>query len=160
MGCQFTVFHVVLYQPEIPPNAGNVIRMCANSGCRLHLIEPLGFSLDTKALRRAALDYRQLSGVATHADWAVFLERMPKTRIFAFSTKHRRLYTDVAYQADDTLVFGPETRGLPETVRSAIPEQQRLCVPMRPGNRSLNLANTVAVVVYEAWRQNGFSGAG
>ncbi len=152
------MFNVVLYEPEIPPNTGNVIRLCANTGCRLHLIEPLGFSLNEKQLKRAALDYREMSGVSTYSNWDEFLERSPQQRVFTFSTKHTRRYTEPDYQPADTFLFGAETRGLPDAVRRSVPDTQRLTVPMRPDNRSINLANTVAVIVYEAWRQHEFEG--
>ena len=152
------MFEVVLFQPEIPPNTGNVIRLCANSGCRLHLIEPLGFSLEDRRLRRAGLDYREYATVRTWADWGAFLAERPPGRLVAFSTRHRRLYTDFGYRPGDLLLFGSESAGLPRAVREAAAPGCRLTLPMRPGNRSLNLSNSVAVAVYEGWRQLGFAG--
>jgi tRNA (cytidine/uridine-2'-O-)-methyltransferase len=152
------MLHVVLYQPEIPPNTGNIIRLCANTGARLHLIEPLGFRLDDRELRRAGLDYREYAEVRTYPDLAAFLSACRPARVFAFSTRAQRHYSEAAYRADDALLFGPETRGLPPEILEGLPEEQRLRLPLRPGNRSLNLANAVAVAVYEAWRQNSFAG--
>ena len=152
------MLHVVLYQPEIPPNTGNVIRLCANSGARLHLIRPLGFELDHAKLRRAGLDYHEFAAVNVHEDLDAFVAAAQPGRLFALSTRARTLYTSVQFARDDAVVFGPETRGLPQTLLEALPAQQRLRLPMRPHNRSLNLSNAVAVVVYEAWRQLGFAG--
>jgi tRNA (cytidine/uridine-2'-O-)-methyltransferase len=152
------VFHIVLFQPEIPPNTGNVMRLAANTGMRLHLIEPLGFRLEDKELKRAGLDYREWAEVRTYPDLAAFWETVRPARLFAFSTRAARLYTEVHYRADDALLFGPETRGLPPEVLAPLPPDQRLRLPLRPNNRSLNLSNAVAVAVYEAWRQNGFAG--
>jgi tRNA (cytidine/uridine-2'-O-)-methyltransferase len=152
------MFHVVLYQPEIPPNTGNIMRLCANTGARLHLIEPLGFRLEDKELRRAGLDYREWAEVRTHASLERFLETVKPPRLLAFSTRAGRLYAEMDYQKDDALLFGPETRGLPQEILNGLPETRRLRLPLVPGNRSLNLSNAVAVVVYEAWRQQGFSG--
>lgn len=151
------MFHVVLYQPEIPPNTGNVIRLCANTGCRLHLIEPLGFVLEDRQLRRAGLDYHEWVQVRTHASLDAFLEEVRPPRLFALSTRGGTLYTDVRFRPDDALLFGPETRGLPETVLHSLPPEQCLRLPMQPGNRSLNLSNAVAITVFEAWRQLGFA---
>ena len=151
--------HVVLYQPEIPPNTGNVIRLCANTGAALHLIRPLGFDLDDKKLRRAGLDYHEFARVAVHDDLDAFLAAVSPRRLFAVSTRGRTRYDRVAYAEDDALLFGPETRGLPQAVLDALPEEQRLRLPMRPGNRSLNLSNAVAVIVFEAWRQREFEGS-
>ena len=151
--------HVVLFQPEIPPNTGNVIRLCANTGAALHLIRPLGFDLDDKKLRRAGLDYHEFARVAVHDDLDAFLAAVSPRRLFAVSTRGRMRYDCVAYTDDDALLFGPETRGLPQEILDALPEEQRLRLPMRPGNRSLNLSNAVAVIVFEAWRQLGFAGA-
>jgi tRNA (cytidine/uridine-2'-O-)-methyltransferase len=151
--------HVVLYQPEIPPNTGNVIRLCANTGAALHLIRPLGFDLDDRKLRRAGLDYHEFARVAVHDDLDAFLAAVSPRRLFAVSTRGRVRYDRVEYSEDDALLFGPETRGLPQEVLDALPEEQRLRLPMRPGNRSLNLSNAVAVIVFEAWRQSGFDGA-
>lgn len=152
------MFHIVLYQPEIPPNTGNVMRLAANTGMRLHLIEPLGFTLEDKDLRRAGLDYREWAEVQTHPDFETFLGRTRPTRVLAFTTRGTRLYTSVAYQPGDVLLFGPETRGLPQTLLESLPEEQCLRLPLAPNNRSLNLSNAVAIAVYEAWRQNGFTG--
>ncbi len=153
------MFHVVLFQPEIPPNTGNVVRLCANTGCRLHLIEPLGFSLDDKQLKRAGLDYHEWVSVRTYPNLAEFQATVRPARLFAFSTRGRRLYADVRYEPGDALLFGPETRGLPAAVLDALPPAQVLSLPLTPGNRSLNLSNAVAVTVYEAWRQQGFAGS-
>ncbi len=152
------MFNIVLVEPEIPPNTGNVIRLAANTGCTLHLIEPLGFSMDDKHMRRAGLDYHEYAKLLRHADWPSFLrEAMPAPdRLFAMTTKGTRRVHDVAFQAGDWLVFGNETRGLQPAVRDTFPESQRLILPMRQGQRSLNLSNAVAVSVFEAWRQNGF----
>jgi tRNA (cytidine/uridine-2'-O-)-methyltransferase len=148
----------VLYQPEIPPNTGNVIRLCANTGARLHLVKPLGFALDDKHMRRAGLDYHEYASVAVHENWPACLAALAGRRFFAFSTKARTRYDSVRYAAGDVLLFGPETRGLPPEILAEIPAERRLRLPMRPGNRSLNLSNSVAVAVFEAWRQNGFAG--
>jgi tRNA (cytidine/uridine-2'-O-)-methyltransferase len=152
------MLHVVLYQPEIPPNTGNVIRLCANSGARLHLIRPLGFDLDHAKLRRAGLDYHEFADVAVHDDLDAFSRDVKPHRLFALSTRGRHAYTDVHYDESDAVVFGPETRGLPQSLLDSLPPEQRVRLPMRPNNRSLNLSNAVAVVVYEAWRQMGFAG--
>lgn len=152
------MFHVVLYQPEIPPNTGNIMRLCANTGTRLHLIEPLGFRLEDRELRRAGLDYREWAEVRTYATFEAFLESVQPPRVLAFSTRAMRLYTEMEYQENDALLFGPETRGLPQALLDILPEEHKLRLPLRPGNRSLNLSNTVAVAVYEAWRQQGFRG--
>lgn len=153
------MFEIVLYEPEIPPNTGNVIRLCANAGARLHLIRPLGFGLGDRRLRRAGLDYRALADVQMHASFEAFLAAVAPPRLYAYSTRATRLYTEVAYARGDALLFGPETRGLPDALLEALPAAHRLRLPLRPGNRSLNLANAVAVAVYEAWRQLGFDGA-
>ncbi len=152
------MFHVVLYQPEIPPNTGNVIRLCANSGATLHLIEPLGFTLDDKQLKRAGLDYHEWAHVQTYLDIDHFLERVKPRRLLAFSTKAQRLYTSVKYHEHDALLFGPETRGLPRELLERVSPECRLRLPMLPDVRSLNLSNAVAVIVYEAWRQIAFKG--
>ncbi len=154
------MFEIVLHAPEIPPNAGNVIRLAANTGARLHLVEPLGFSMDDRQLRRAGLDYHELACVVVHADWDTCLAALGARRMFALSTRAARNYADVRYRAGDAFVFGAETRGLPDAVLSGFPADARLRLPMRPGNRSLNLSNAVAAVVFEAWRQCGFAGAG
>ena len=151
------MFDVVLYQPEIPPNTGNVIRLCANVGARLHLVEPLGFDMDDKQLRRAGLDYHELATVTVHRDWATCAASLHGRRMFALSTRGHVHYALVRYDADDVFVFGAETAGLPEEFFSSFPPEQTLRLPMRPGNRSLNLSNAVAVVVFEAWRQAGFA---
>jgi tRNA (cytidine/uridine-2'-O-)-methyltransferase len=150
------LFDIVLYQPEIAPNTGNIIRLCANTGCRLHLVKPLGFRLGDRWLRRAGLDYADLARVVQHLDWEEALAQLAGRRLFALSTRAARLYHANAFAPGDGFVFGPETRGLPEAVLAQFPEERRLRVPMRPGCRSLNLANTVAIVVYEAWRQLEF----
>ncbi len=149
---------VILYEPEIPPNTGNIIRLCANTGAALHLVEPLGFELDEPRLRRAGLDYREFADVRTHASLDACLDALGRPRVFALSTRNARRYDDVAYRPGDAFLFGPETRGLPQAVLETLPDLQRLRLPMRAGNRSLNLSNAAAVVVYEAWRQLGFEG--
>lgn len=153
------MLHVVLYQPEIPPNTGNAIRLCANTGAALHLIRPLGFELDDAKLRRAGLDYHEFARLVVHDNIEAFTDAVRPTRLFALSTRSRTLYTDVLFCPGDALLFGPETRGLPEGVLESLPPERRLRLPMRPGNRSLNLSNAIAVVVFEAWRQLGFDGA-
>jgi tRNA (cytidine/uridine-2'-O-)-methyltransferase len=150
------MFDIVLVEPEIPPNAGNVIRLAANTGARLHLVEPLGFAMDDRQLRRAGLDYHEYASVKTHRDWPTCRGFFDGRRIFAFTTTAARLYADAAYARDDVFVFGSETRGLPQPLLAGFAAQQRLRLPMRPGNRSINLSNAVAVVVFEAWRQIGF----
>ena len=152
------MFSVILYEPEIPPNTGNIIRLCANTGAALHLVEPLGFELDERRLRRAGLDYREFVTVQTHASLEACLAALGQPRLFAMSTRNSTRYDQVSYEAGDALLFGPETRGLPQTVLDALPDGQRLRLPMQEGNRSLNLSNSAAVVVYEAWRQLGFEG--
>lgn len=152
------MFNVILYEPEIPPNTGNIIRLCANTGAGLHLIEPLGFELDEKRLRRAGLDYREFVNVQTHASLQECLESLNGPRVFALSTKNPTRYDQADFREGDALLFGPETRGLPEAVLEALPAEQRLRLPMQEGNRSLNLSNSAAVVLYEAWRQLGFRG--
>ena len=152
------MFHIVLFQPEIPPNTGNVMRLAANTGMRLHLIEPLGFRLEDKELRRAGLDYREWAEVQTYPDLEDFMGRIRPHRLLAFSTRGAQLYTEVRYRPDDALLFGPETRGLPAELLARLPPEQRVRLPLRPNNRSLNLSNAVAVAVYEAWRQHGFTG--
>ncbi len=150
------MFDVILYQPEIPPNTGNIIRLCANTGAMLHLVKPLGFSLDDKQLLRAGLDYHEFAPITVYDSWAECAKRFKDSRMFAVSTKGNHQYDKVKYAAGDVFVFGPESRGLPAEILGAVAEQQRIRVPMVPGNRSLNLSNTVAVVLYEAWRQVGF----
>ena len=149
---------VILYQPEIPPNTGNVIRLCANSGARLHLVRPLGFELEDRQLRRAGLDYHEYAALAVHDTLDAALAAIAPQRLFALSTRGQVRYDTPTYAAGDAVLFGPETRGLPEAVLDAVPTGQRLRLPMRPGNRSLNLSNAVAVVVFEARRQQGFDG--
>lgn len=153
------MFHIILHQPEIPPNTGNVIRLAANTGCQLHLVKPLGFSLEDKQLRRAGLDYHEYATLCLHETLAGALAAVAPGRIFALSTRGTVRHDQVDYQRGDAFLFGSETAGLPQAVLSAIPAAQRLRLPMRPDNRSLNLSNAVAVVVFEAWRQQGFAGA-
>ena len=153
------MFEIVLFQPEIPPNTGNVIRLCANTGCRLHLIEPLGFALDDAKLRRAGLDYHEFADVRVHLDLATFMARVAPPRIFAFSTRGTTRHDAPRFQAGDALLFGPETRGLPDDLLTTLPAEQVLRLPLAPGSRSLNLSNTVAIAVFEAWRQHDFTGA-
>ena len=150
------MFDIVLVHPEIPPNTGNVIRLAANAGARLHLVAPLGFSMDDRQLRRAGLDYHELASVRTHRDWAACRAALAGARMFALSTRAATDYAAVRYAPGDVFVFGAETRGLPEEILAGFADDRRLRLPMRPGNRSLNLSNAVAVVVYEAWRQLGF----
>ena len=156
------MFHIVLVQPEIPPNTGNVIRLAANTGCALHLVEPLGFSMDDKLLRRAGLDYHEFTAVRRHADWAGLCAAQQAIggRLFAFTTRGTQAFADLAWQAGDWLVFGSETAGLPADVRHSFADDRCVRLPMRPGQRSLNLSNAVAVAVFEAWRQQGYSGGG
>lgn len=153
------LLHIALFEPRIAPNTGNIIRLVSNNGCHLHLIEPLGFDLEEKKLRRAGLDYSDLARMTRHRDYASFLEAMGDRRIYALTTKGTRGYHQAAYQPGDVLLFGSETSGLPDEVHSQLPAARRLRVPMCPGNRSLNLSNAVAIVSYEAWRQMGFMGA-
>ncbi len=154
------MFEIVLVEPEIPPNTGNVIRLTANTGCRLHLVKPLGFDLSDKQMRRAGLDYHEYAELVVHDDWAALLREIAGRRRFAFTTKASRNYAEVAFQPGDVFVFGPETRGLAPEVLAAFADETRLRLPMLPGQRSLNLSNTVAVTVFEAWRQQGYTGAG
>lgn len=151
------MFNVALFEPEIPPNTGNIIRLCANSGADLHLIEPLGFDLEDKRLRRAGLDYHEFAQLRTHQSLDALTATLPRSRLLACSTRGASRYDAVSYQPGDILLFGPETRGLPQSVLDALPPAQTLRLPMRPGNRSLNLSNAVAIILYEAWRQNDFS---
>lgn len=153
------MLNIVLYQPEIPPNTGNIMRLAANTGFALHLIEPLGFTLDEKSLRRAGLDYRDTSKVNVHPNWEHFIEQQKPERIFAISTKGLTSVFETSFQENDTIVFGSETSGLPERFRNSLPLHHILRLPMQADSRSLNLSNAVAVVVYEAWRQLGFTGA-
>jgi tRNA (cytidine/uridine-2'-O-)-methyltransferase len=154
------LFHVVLVEPEIPPNTGNIIRLCANTGAQLHLIEPLGFPLDDARMRRAGLDYHEYAAMKVHASWDAWLasEQPDPARMFALTTHGATPFASVTFQPGDVFVFGSETRGLAPQRRDSFPASQRIRLPMRPGNRSVNLSNTVAVVVYEAWRQNGYAG--
>jgi tRNA (cytidine/uridine-2'-O-)-methyltransferase len=152
------MLQVVLYQPEIPPNTGNIIRLCANAGAALHLIRPLGFELSAARVRRAGLDYREMAQIHEHDSFEGYLDAARPGRVFAISTRGRRRYTDVSFQENDAILFGPETRGLPQTMLDAMSPEQILRLPMRPDNRSLNLSNAVAVTLYEAWRQLGFDG--
>lgn len=154
------MFRVVLVHPEIPPNTGNVIRLCANTGCELHLVKPLGFSMDDKHMKRAGLDYHEYATVRVHDSWAAFVEEEAPdpARMFAMTTKGSSPFAEAAFQPGDWLVFGSESKGLPPEIREGFPPAQRIRLPMRPGNRSLNLSNTVAVTVFEAWRQNGYQG--
>jgi tRNA (cytidine/uridine-2'-O-)-methyltransferase len=149
---------VLLYQPEIPPNTGNVIRLCANTGARLHLIRPLGFTLEDRQLKRAGLDYHEYAALQVHDDLPAALAAINPRRLFALSTRGTQRYDGPVYAPGDALLFGPETRGLPADVLDSVPPAQRLRLPMRPDNRSLNLSNTVAIMVFEAWRQQGFDG--
>lgn len=150
------MFHVVLVEPEIPPNTGNIIRLCANAGCKLHLIEPLGFDLSEKQLRRAGMDYRDLTTVSIWKNWQSFLDGQEINRWVTLSTQHKQRYADFKFQAGDALVFGSEGKGLADEIRQSDDQAAKLCLPMQADNRSLNLSNSVAIVVYEAWRQNGF----
>ena len=153
------MFHIVLLHPEIPPNTGNIIRLAANCGATLHLVKPLGFELTRKAVRRAGLDYEELAEVRLHASLAACLEDLSGARLFSVETGGTLAYSEAAFGAGDAFLFGPETRGLPARVLALVPRERRLAIPMRARNRSLNLSNAVALVVYEAWRQNGFGGA-
>ena len=152
------MFDIVLYQPEIPPNTGNLIRLAANTGCRLHLVEPLGFDLSDKQVARAGLDYHDMACVQVHADWDAAQLALPDRRWFALTTKGNTRYADIVFQAGDVLLFGPESRGLPPEILAQFDTAHRLRLPMLPGSRSMNLSNAVSVVVFEAWRQNGFPG--
>lgn len=153
------MFHIVLYEPEIAPNTGNIIRLVANNGCQLHLIEPLGFDLEEKKLRRAGLDYGDLANMTRHKDFNAFLKAMAGKRIMACTTKGSRPHSELKFRKDDVLLFGPETRGLPMEIIDSIPHEQRLRIPMMSTSRSLNLSNAVAIISYEAWRQLDFEGA-
>jgi tRNA (cytidine/uridine-2'-O-)-methyltransferase len=152
------MFHLILHEPEIPPNTGNLIRLCANTGAQLHLIQPLGFTLDDKNLRRAGLDYHEWASVKIHTDFTAFLDEIQPPRVFAYSTHGKNIYTAVQYQPGDALLFGSETRGLPVPLRESLPPEHVLRIPMLPRQRSLNLSNAAAVVIFEAWRQQGFVG--
>ena len=153
------MFHIALLEPEIPPNTGNIIRLCANTGCQLHLIEPLGFELDDKRLRRAGLDYHEFAAVKAYPNLDACLQAVEPNRVFALSTKGTRNFSEVQFAAGDLFLFGPESRGLPAEVREALPADQVLRIPMRPDSRSLNLSNSAAILIYEAWRQQGYDGA-
>jgi len=152
------MFNVVLFEPEIPPNTGNAIRLCANSGAVLHLVKPLGFRLDDKSLRRSGLDYHDLASVKVHSSFDACVDELGGARFFAVETGGRRCYSDLEYRAGDAFLFGPETRGLPDAVLDRVGRDSSLFIPMRPSSRSINLSNAVALVVYEAWRQLRFSG--
>ena len=156
------MFNIVLVHPEIPPNTGNVIRLVANTGCALHLVDPLGFSMDDRLLRRAGLDYHEYAELRRHASWPAFVAacRPREEHLYAFTTRGARALAEVAWQPGDWLVFGSETAGLPDALRESFPVGQRIRLPMRAGQRSLNLGNAVAVAVFEAWRQNGYAGGG
>jgi tRNA (cytidine/uridine-2'-O-)-methyltransferase len=153
------MFHIILYEPEIPANTGNIIRLCANTGAQLHLIKPLGFTLDDKKLRRAGLDYHEWATVKEHLSFDDFFEKIKPERLFALTTKGKRCFSELTFQPDDALLFGPETRGLPPSILADVGTQRCLYLPMREESRSLNLSNAVSVVLYEAWRQIGYSGA-
>ena len=154
------MFNIALFQPEIPPNTGNIIRLCANTGCQLHLIKPYAFELDDKRLRRAGLDYHEFAHVKEHDDYTAFKNSLDEgQRIFAFTTKAHAGHCDIDYQAGDIFLFGPETRGLPDDILSTLDDQQKLRIPMLTGSRSLNLSNSAAIAVYEAWRQFEFKGS-
>jgi tRNA (cytidine/uridine-2'-O-)-methyltransferase len=153
-----TMFTIALFEPEIPPNTGNIIRLCANTGADLHLIEPLGFKLEDKQLKRAGLDYHEYANLKVHKNWTDFSAAMQGRRLFAITTKGSQNYAKVDFKAGDVFVFGPETRGLPEEIRTEFTSEHRLRLPMLPESRSLNLSNSAAVLIYEAWRQIGFEG--
>lgn len=150
------MFHIILFQPEIPPNTGNIIRLCANIGCQLHLIKPLGFVLDDKRLRRAGLDYHEFANVKQYDSLDDCLQALNQPRLFAFTTKATHIYSDVQYQLGDALLFGPETRGLPMDILNSLVPQQKVKLPMQPNSRSLNLSNTVAIACYQVWQQLGY----
>lgn len=153
------MFHVVLVQPEIPPNTGNIIRLCANTGCTLHLVKPIGFDISLKAVRRAGLDYDAMAVVRTHVDIDECFAALGEARPFVVETTGNRTYAQVAFKPGDAFIYGSEHKGLSQAVLDRVPREQHLTIPMRPGNRSLNLSNSVALVVYEAWRQNDFTGS-
>jgi tRNA (cytidine/uridine-2'-O-)-methyltransferase len=153
------MFNILLYEPEIPPNTGNIIRLAANTGCHLHLIEPLGFTLDDKRMRRAGLDYSEYANLTVWKNWDDCLQHNSKSRIFGLTTKAQNHHTSIHFQPGDFFLFGPETRGLPESVREQLPKEHLLRIPMLPDSRSMNLSNAVSVLIYEAWRQLGFEGA-
>ena len=151
------MFHIILYEPEIPPNTGNIIRLCANTGNQLHLIHPLGFSIDNKQLRRAGLDYREFTNIREYANLRTCVEQLQASRLFAVSTKGQSTYSGINYKYGDAFLFGPETRGLPDKVLESFDSKDILRIPMQPESRSLNLANAASIIVYEAWRQHNFS---
>lgn len=153
------MLNIVLFQPEIPPNTGNIIRLCANTGFQLHLIEPLGFDWEDKKVRRAGLDYHEFAKVKRYPDFQTYVEQHPDSRLFACTTKGKKFHSEVSYQAGDSLIFGPETRGLPDDVLAFLQQPNWLRIPMQPDSRSMNLSNAVSVFVYEAWRQLDYSGA-
>tara|TARA_R110002096_G_scaffold36972_3_gene102962 strand:- start:8 stop:466 length:459 start_codon:yes stop_codon:yes gene_type:complete len=152
------MFHIVLFEPEIPPNTGNIMRLVANTGCRLHLIEPLGFELEDKQLRRAGLDYREWADVVRHQSYENFTKNCQFNDLYAFTTKAKRIYSDARFAPDDALLFGPESRGLPAKILESLDQQKKLKLPMVDDSRSLNLSNTVSIALYEAWRQQDFAG--
>lgn len=152
------MFNIALYEPKIPQNTGNIIRLVANNGCHLHLIEPLGFDFEEKNLRRSGLDYQDMANVSRYPNYASFIKKMSSNRLLALTTKGKKFYNQIEYKQGDILLFGSETAGLPETIHKEIPQNHQLRIPMQPNNRSMNLSNTVALVSYEAWRQQGFSG--
>ena len=152
------MFNIVLFEPEIPPNTGNIIRLCANTGAQLHLVQPLGFSLEDKQLKRAGLDYHEYANLKIHPDWPSCKAALAGKRMFAITTKGSRSHGDIQFQKDDVFVFGPETRGLPEDIRNEFSAEHRVRLPMLAQSRSLNLSNSAAVLLYEAWRQIGFEG--
>lgn len=153
------MLHVVLFEPEIPPNTGNIIRLCANTGFQLHLIEPLGFDLDEKKVRRAGLDYHEMANMKIHKNWQAFVDDVTPNRCYAITTKGKQWHTEVEFQAGDAIVMGPESRGLPDEMLNSLSQQEKILIPMVPDSRSLNLSNATAVIIYEAWRQLGFKGA-
>ncbi len=153
------MLHVVLFEPEIPPNTGNIIRLCANTGFQLHLIEPLGFDMDEKKLRRAGLDYHDLAKLKIHKNWQAFMDDVQPAKCYAITTKGQRWFTDVSYNEGDAIILGPESRGLPDSVLNSLAQDEKIRIPMMPDSRSLNLSNATSVVVYEAWRQLDFNGA-
>ncbi|MFT6152908.1 MAG: tRNA (cytidine/uridine-2'-O-)-methyltransferase [Bermanella sp.] len=153
------MLHVVLFEPEIPPNTGNIIRLCANTGFQLHLIEPLGFDLDEKKVRRAGLDYHEMTNMKIHKNWQAFVDDVAPKRSYAITTKGKQWHTEVKFEAGDAIVMGPESRGLPDEMLNSLSEQEKILIPMVPDSRSLNLSNATSVIIYEAWRQLGFKGA-
>lgn len=153
------MLHIALFEPEIPPNTGNIIRLCANTGAQLHLIEPLGFKLDDKRLRRAGLDYHEFANIRTHTDFQAFQQWQEQRRVFACTTKARQHHHEVRYRDEDILLFGPESRGLPDPVLNCLADEFKIRIPMLPGSRSLNLSNATGIILYQAWQQLGFPGA-